>query len=299
VFSELQPPRTIGGLVGGVLALWCFLLTGALLWRGVSLAVSLQALGPLLAATFFFGLGSLFAYWTYGCLTLRYHLDRNGLTIHWGDIRQLIPMDRIERLVPGREQPAPKVSGVSWLGHHVGRAEVGELGEAIFYSTHRTHEELLYVVTESHTYAISVPDEVRFAEDLQGHQKMGQVASLPQVAERTAVAAQTFWQDPLARILALASILACACVLGYVFHQYPGLPESIPLSFPSLGGVTRVDDKRELLAIPITGLGLLAVNLVLGFLLHAWERTVGYLVFLATIGAQAILLAGAVITLQQ
>jgi hypothetical protein len=207
-----------------VLALWCFAFTGVLLWRGLSQPIDLPALGPHLAASFFFALGCLFADWTYGCLTLLYELDRNGLTIDWGDIRQLIPMDRIERLVPGRELPPPKVSGVSWLGHHVGRATVGDLGETIFYSTHRSHEELLYVVTASHTYAISVEDEVRFAEELQGHQKLGQVASLPQVTERTSVAAQPFWQDPLALALALASILAWAVALGYVFHQYPGLP---------------------------------------------------------------------------
>ena len=92
----------------------------------------------------------------------------------------------------------------------------------------------------------------------------------------------------LAQMLALGAILASAVTLGYVFHQYPGLPESIPLSFPSLGGITRVDDKRELMTIPITGIGLLAVNLVLGFFLHAWERTVGYLLFVAAIGAQVM-----------
>jgi len=208
-------------------------------------------------------------------------------------------MDRIERLVPGRELPPPKVAGVSWLGHHAGHATVGDLGEVIFYSTHRTHEELLYVVTPAQTYAISVPDEARFAEDLQGHQKLGQLVSLPQVTERTSLAAQSFWYDPLAQALALLSMLACAVTLGYVFHQYPGLPDSIPLAFPSLGGVTRVDDKRELLTIPVTGLGLLAVNLVLGFFLHAWQRAVGYLLFLAAVGAQAMLLAAAIITIQQ
>lgn len=299
MFSEIRPPRGLGTLSGAALALWCFGLTGALLWRGLTLEIELAVLGPYLAALFFFGLGLVFAYWTYGCFTLRYHLDRNGLTIFWGDIRQLIPMDRIERLVPGRELPAPRITGVNWLGHHVGRANVEELGETIVYSTHRSHEELLYVVTREHTYAISVPDEVRFAEELQGHQKLGKLVSLPQVTERTGLAAQPFWQDPLAQMLALASILAAAVTLGYVFHQYPGLPESIPFSFPPLGGIIRVDDKRELLSIPITGIGLVAINLVLGFVLHAWERAVGYLLFLAAIGAQAILLAGAIITLNQ
>jgi hypothetical protein len=168
----------------------------------------------------------------------------------------------------------------------------------LFYAT-RTHEELLYVVTAEHTYALSVPDEVRFAEELQGHQKLGQVVSLPQVTERTSLAALPFWHDSIAQVLALGAIAAFASMLGYVFYNYPDLQESIPFAFPSLGGVTRVDDKSELLTIPINGIGLLAINLVLGFFLHAWERAVGYLLFLAGIGSQIILLAAAVITLHQ
>lgn len=299
MISELHPRHWPGVLVGLALTIWCFGFTAALLWRGLTIEIGLGALGLHLAASLFFALGCLFAYWAYGCLTLRYYLDRNGLTIHWGDTRQHIPIDRIERLVPGRELPPPKVSGISWLGHHVGHGQVGELGDVIFYATHRSHEELLYVVTASQTYGISVRDEVRFAEDLQGHQRMGQLVSLPQVTQRTALAAQPFWHDPVAQLLALASILACAVTIGYVFRQYPGLPESIPFAFPYLSGVTRVDDKSELLAIPTTGIGLLSLNLVLGFLLHAWERAVGYLLFLAGTGAQIMLLAAAIVTVQQ
>ncbi|MCH7735053.1 MAG: PH domain-containing protein [Chloroflexi bacterium] len=229
----------------------------------------------------------------HGCLSMRYYLDRNGLTIHWGDIRQLIPMDRIERLVPGRELPNPRVTGVSWLGHHVGHGEVEDLGNVLFYATHRSRDELLYIVTADQTYAISVDDEVRFAEELQGHQRLGQVVSLPQVTERHSISSLPFWHDPLAQLLALAAVLACTVTLGYVFHQYPGLPESIPFPFATLG----FGEKRELLSIPITGLGLLAVNLVLGFALHAVDRAVGYLLFLAAFGTQVTLLAAAIITL--
>jgi hypothetical protein len=296
---DLQPPRALGALVGAALTVWCFVLMGLLLWRGLEQEIDLPAVGAYVAALFFFALGSLFAYWTYGCLTLRYHLDQNGLSIRWGDIRQLIPIDRIERLIPGRELPPPRVSGVSWLGHHVGHARVGDLGDVMFYSGHRTHEELLYVVTAGGTYGISARDEARFAEDLQGYQKLGQVVSLPQVTERHSIAAMPFWHDPLAQLLALAAVLACAVTLGYVFHSYPGLAESIPLPYPELGGVTRVGEKRELLALPLTGIGLLAINLVLGFLLHAWERAIGYLLFLTAIGAQVMLLAAAIITLHQ
>jgi hypothetical protein len=294
---EFRPPRTLGTLMGGLLAAWCYLLVIGLVVRGVTQPVSLGVLAPYLAAVLFFGLGGLFAYWTYSCHTLRYMLDRNGLSIHWGDIRQTVPVGQIERLVPGREAPPPRIAGVSWLGHHVGQALVERIGDTLFYSTHRSPEELLYVVTPSQSYAISVEDEVEFAGELQSFQKLGALVSLPQATERVSLAAQPFWQDRLGQGLALAAVVVCATTLGYVFHQYPGLPESLPLSFPSLGGVVRVASKHELLTIPSTGVGLLLVNLVLGFVLHGWERMVGYLLLLAALAVQGILLAGAIIAL--
>ena len=293
--SELHPHRALGVLVGAALTLWCFAFTVALLWRGLTQPIDLATFGLHLTATLFFALGCLFGYWTYSCLTLKYFLDRNGLTIHWGDIRQLIPMDRIERLVPGRELPAPKVTGVSWLGHHVGHGAVEGLGEAIFYATHGSHEELLYVVTADQTYGISVTDEVQFADQLQGHQKLGQVVSLPQVTELLSVASLRFGHVGLGQVLSPAAVIGCAVTLGYVFHQYPGLPESIPFPFAAQG----FGDKEALLSIPITGLGLLAVSLILGLALHALDRAVGYLLFLAGIGTQIVLLSAAIITLNQ
>lgn len=297
MYSDLQPPRAMGALVGAAISGWCLLLMTVLLWRGAMLDIDIGAFAAYLAATLFFALALLFAYWTYGCLTMRYHMDRNGLTIRWGDIRQLIPIDRIKAIIPGRDQPEPKISGVSWLGHHVGHGQVGALGDVMFYATHRSHEELLYVVTDAGTYGITVKDEARFAEDLEGHQKMGHVVSLPQVTERHSIAAMPFWHDMIAQLLALGAMIACAVTLGYVFANYEGLADSIPFAYPSFGGLTRIDDRRELLMIPVTGLGLLALNLVLGFFLHAWERAIGYLLLATAIGLQIVLLAAAIITL--
>jgi hypothetical protein len=128
---------------------------------------------------------------------------------------------------------------------------------------------------------------------------MGQMVSLPQVAERTSLAALRFWHDPTAIFLALAAVAGCAATMAYTFYNYPDLPQTIPLSFPSLEGIIRVEDKTELLAIPMTGVALLAINLVLGFALHGWERAVGYMLFVAGLGGQMVLLAAAIIALEQ
>lgn len=295
---EFKPPRAIGSLVGGGLAAWCFALTIALTVRGVTQDVSLGVIALYGVASIFFMLGLLFAYWTYSLGTLKYVLDRNALTIVWGDIRQLVPMSQIERLVPGRELENPQVAGVSWMGHHVGQANVeGGIGDTLFYSTHRSPEDLLYVVTADQSYAVSVEDEVAFAEAVQAQQRLGSLVAVPQTPDRLYLAAQPFWEDRIAQTLALAAAAMFFAMFSYVYHQYPGLSQSIELSFPQLDGVTRVGSKSELLKLPMTGIGLLLINLALGFIAHSWERMVGYVLLLAAIGAEAILLAAAIIAL--
>ena len=296
---EFRPPRAIGTIVGSILTAWCFVVALALVVRGVTQDVSLGIISLYIVASLFSFMGLLFAYWTYSLGTLRYVLDRNALTITWGDIRQMVPMSQIERLVPGRELPNPHVAGVSWLGHHVGRSHIeGGVGDALFYSTHRSPQDLLYVVTPTQSYAISVDDEVAFAEAIQAQQRLGSLVSVPQSPDRLYLAAQPFWDDRTAQILALAAFATFFAMFAFVYQQYPGLPKSIALSFPQLNGVTRVGSKDELLKLPVTGVSLLLINLALGFVAHAWERMVGYVLLTAAIGAEGILLAAAIIALR-
>ena len=295
---EFRPSRTIGSLVGGGLAAWCFAVALALVVRGLTQDISVGIISLYVAASVFFFIGLLFAYWTYSLGTLRYTLDRNALTITWGDIRQMVPMSQIERLVPGRELPNPHVAGVSWLGHHIGHADIeGGIGDTLFYSTHRSPSDLLYVVTANQSYAVSISDEVAFAEAVQAQQRLGSLVAVPQAPDRLYLAAQPFWEDRTAQALALAAFATFFVMFAYVYQQYPGLPQSIALSFPQLNGVTRVASKDELLKLPMTGVGLLLLNLGLGFVAHSWERMVGYVLLIAAIGAEAILLAAAIIAL--
>jgi len=294
---EYRPPRKLGTTIGAVVTGWSLALVALLLSRGFTADIRLSTLALYLAAAFFFGLAVLFGYWTYSCHTLRYVINRNGLAIRWGAIRQLIPLDQIDRLVEGRQAPEPRIDGVSWPGHHVGRAPVRRVGDTLFYSTHRSREDLLYLITPSQSYALSVADAEGFARDLQEQRDLGPHIPVRQSPERYTVAAQPFWSDGTAQLLALVAILACAVVFGYVFARYPGLPRTIPLSFPPMGGVTRVASKEQLLTLPVTALGILALNLGLAVIIHTWERTAGYLLLGTAAGLQAVFLVGAIIAL--
>ena len=294
---EYRPPRKLGTATGAIATGWSLALSLLLLSRGLTTDISLSTLGPYLAAAFFFGLAVLFGYWTYGCYTLRYVINRNGLAIRWGAIRQLIPLDQIERLVEGRQAPEPRVDGVSWPGHHVGRAAVRRVGDTLFYSTHRSREDLLYLVTPSQSYGLSVTDVEAFGRDIQEQRDLGPHVPVRQSPERYTVAAQPFWSDGVAQALALVAILGCVVVLGYVFARYPGLAPTIPLPFPPMGGITRVASKEQLLTLPVTALGILLLNLGLAVFLHTWERAAGYLLLIAAAGLQVAFLVGAFVAL--
>ncbi|MDI6857923.1 MAG: PH domain-containing protein [Dehalococcoidia bacterium] len=284
----------MGIALGAMAALWSFALAGLLVSRGLTQEVSLSAFGCHLLATVFFALGCLFAYWTYACATLRYELDRNGLAIKWGFIRQIVPLDKIEKLETAYSEAVPKLEGLAWPGHQVGRSHIERFGDILFYATHRNPEELVYVVTAQQTYAVSLSERQEFVAEVEARRKEGPKIALRQRPRRSFLVGQPIWSDRTAHGLALAGIAVWAATLGLVFARYPGLPDSLAMSFPPLE-VTRVASKSELLSLPTTALGVLAVNLVLAFAFHAWERIVSHLLLVALVGVQAVFLVGAAI----
>ncbi len=286
-----KPSSGAGALFGGAIVVVCYALFALFLVKGLRHQVEFAQLYPLIGAGLYFALASMFLYWTWGCRSLRYIVDRNALSIRWGGLQQVIPLDKIERLVPAEDSEPVHVDGVSWPGHHIGRGFVPVMGgEVLFYSAHRHISEVLYVQTPEETYAISVPDQMIFAQTVQSAQARGPLFEQSQSVHRWGLAAQSFWLDPNARLLAVALIASFVAVLAYTLHQYPGLPASVALRFPSLGGIVRVSDKAELLDIPRSGLGFLALNLILAIFLHSWERMVGYVLLLAGIAVQIMLL---------
>jgi len=298
-FTVFRPGNAVGSLYGGAIVAVSFLLGAGLIYRGLSLEVGLGQLPVLFAGGFFLCLCALYAYWTWSCTSLHYVVDRNALDIRWGGVHQIVPLANIERLVPGEEDDNPQIEGINWVGHHVGSAHVDDVGDVLFYSAHRSPGEVLYVQTPTEIYGISVPDPVFFAQTVQSNQSRGPLFEQRQGVHRWGIASQTFWLDRSAQFLALVMIAAFGAVLGYVLNTYPDLSQSVPLRFPSLGGVVRVSDKSELLDIPRSAFGFLAVDLLLAILLHSWERMVGYVLLLAGIAVQVMLLIAVIVAVAE
>lgn len=295
-----RPPRALGILTGGAFAVWAAGV--AALAADMALTSSVETKSFLAwAVAAVLALAALaFANWTYSLVTLDYIIDDNALTIRWGFRRVTVPIDAIQRMVPGRTLDEPRIRGLNWWGCHIGSADVKRIGYTLFYSTHRAPEETLYVVTSEESYAITVLDQAAFAEEIQARARVATAEEPhPQRSSATGIAALPFWRDRVATTTAALSALAGAVLFGYVYSQYPGLPDVIQLNFPALGGIVRVGDKSELLRIVYLGLGVLAVNSLLGVLLHARERAAGLWMLASGGMLQCVLLAAAIFAFER
>lgn len=292
---DFRPPRALGVITGGAITAW------ALLFAALSASLALGAAAEfrtflawvVTAILVLVALG--FAHWTYCVATLGYAIERDELVITWGFRRIHIPIDNIQRMVPGRTIDPAHIDGLNWWGCHVGVSDVRRIGYTLFYSTHRQPDELLYVVTGAEAYALTVMDQAAFAEAVQARAALGPLDFSVHRAVATGMAALPFWRDRAALVAGGLAGLACAILAGYVYASYPGLPSVVQLDYPELGGIVRIGDKSELLRIARLGAGILVVNVVLGIIVHSRERAAG-LWLLASAGMLQLVLLGAAIT---
>jgi hypothetical protein len=292
-----RPERVIGTLTGAALVATATILAALLVAFAVPWEISTAKFLAFVGASVLLALALLFAYWSYACFNMRYTLGENGLSIRWGLLHQFVPLSQIERFVPGREARLSQIRGVNWWGCHVGLGSVAGLGEVLFYSTHQSAWEPIYIVTATRTYAISPENGVRFTmalERLLEGEKPGD--AVEQRAEHPAVATHPFWLDRYAQALLLAAVLSSAALMGFVFGVYPGLADNLNLAFPPLGE-PELRPKREVLQIPLTALALLAVSLAAGLAVHRWERAASYLLFGGAIFLQGLFWVAAAIAI--
>ena len=288
-----QPARTLGLMMGGVLVAWAIAVAVLLAVFARGRDTDLATVGAWLGAGGAATLAGLFIYWTLALASLRYTVDRNGLVIAWAGIRQIVPLQTIERLVPGTSLEVPHVRGISWFGYHIGSAEIRRIGSVLFYSTHQAPEQVLYVMTSERNYAISVPDPAAFAREIQVRQDLGPTAEVTHHVERTLPTLQGFWRDR--RALALLAVGAALCVVDAVLLgvRYGALPEVLPFAFPPGDPQPLADAavRSRLVDVPRAAAAVFGLDVAMAIVFALWDRVASYTVLLAGAGVQVALLA--------
>jgi hypothetical protein len=221
-----------------------------------------------------------FAYWTYGCWSLYYGLDRNALTIGWAGNRYRVPLKEITDL---SQIPARTFGGLWWPGHQVGRG-----GDTL---TFVTGSPALVLATPAGSYAISPPDPAAFVEELNIRARLGPTDELRTAAVRWWPWDLSVWHDPVAMGLLALTLLVNVALFAHQAWVLPSLPGEVPVHFTAFGFIDRAAPKQELLELPLGGLVLYLANAGLAGFLHRVERFAVYVVLGAGLVVQLFLWA--------
>lgn len=229
------------------------------------------------------------AYETASWFSLRYHLDRNGISIHWAGTEQIIPLDDVKRIVPGGQLSPTLVRrrGIHWPGHERGEGLVPGIGRTRFLSTRPAAEQLL-LITPGLAFAISPQDMDGFLKGFEARRAMGPNRILERELRHAPWRRLALWTDQTAWVLLGVALAVNLGLFGYLAARFPGLDLQLPLHFNNLGQADRIGTKIELFDLPIIGLIILGTNLVLGLLLYRRERAGSYLLWGAAAAAQAL-----------
>lgn len=229
------------------------------------------------------------AYQVASCVTLRYHLDRNGVVVRWAGNEQVIPIRDIQQIVAGHELKNPPVRrrGLRWPGHERGAGMVPGIGRTRFLATQGLERQLL-LVTPGLAFAISPRDPQGFLQGFAARRELGPNRLLERERRKARPFTWSIWRDETAWMLLGAAVAINLALFGYLSARFPGLDFQLPLHFNNLGQADRIGTKMELFALPIIGLIILGTNLVLGLALYRRERAGSYLLWGAAAVAQAL-----------
>ena len=297
--DTFRPPRALGVIVGGAFTVWVafIALVAGVLAGGA--AVEPTTFLAWVVVALFAGVALLFGWWTLGVARLAYQIDDDALRIRWAGGEVIVPVVDIQRVVPGRTVGEESVKGLNWWGCHIGRGVASSLGPTLFFATHNRPEDNVFVVTPGRTYGLTVPDQVAFAEACSRRLIVGFEPGEPQRAEPRGFSVLPLWRDRDVWFVFSLVLVALGVLGGYLFTQYPDLPALIQIDFPRSTGIVRVGDRSELLRIGAVGGGIVAVNLALGFILHARERAAGLWLLTSAALIQAVLLGAAIVAFER
>ncbi len=111
----------------------------------------------------------------------------------------------------------------------------------------------------------------------------GQIAG----AERGAVT--LLWRDRTLQVSLILALLVNVALLVYLVVRFEALPDPLPLHFDRAGLPDRIEAKTGLFGLPVIGLFVLALNVVIGMLVHRRERAASMLLAASALVVQILM----------
>jgi hypothetical protein len=264
------------------------------------IAMTTRPIGPLTFILSLIMLASLpllglIGYQLYGLARSGYDIDRNAVTIQWGPVKQIVPVESIQRIMLGTEVEGSVkyFRGWRWPGLMQGQGELPEADLTVFYASAPLRQQLI-LVTPSISYAVSPADIAGFIESIKARYELGPTQAVQQTTQHPAFFDWPLWSDRVAHYLMITGATMCLLLFGLVCLHFPNLPPLLPLHYDVLGLPDRNGPATQVFILPLIGLLALGANTLLGGLFYRREQVASYLLWGGTIVVQVLLWIGTV-----
>jgi hypothetical protein len=200
---------------------------------------------------------------TWAAFSMQYWVDRNAVTVEWGGLRQVIPLQSIQRIIRGGLPSVTTIPWYRWPAPYLGHARALGLTNIQMLAT-QPLEECLLLDTGETVFALSPRHEAEFLDALQARYRLGPVAATTLTRVRS-----TFWQrlfgpDRVGPILLLVGGVGVLLLFGVLMINFPNLPDALAFHYNSDGLPDVVREKTALFLLPFIGLMAWLVNGVWG-----------------------------------
>jgi hypothetical protein len=281
-----KPHRCRTRWEGVAVALWIVLIDLQLLiWMGRRPIDLLKFLLIFLAVASL-PLLAYIVYRTWAAFNMEYWIDRNAITLRWANMRQVIPLQAVQRVVQGGLQSLDAARLADWPAPYLRSTRTLGLNQVQMVATQPLDQCLLLDAGQA-VFAVSPVDQAGFLEALQGRYRLGPVAHLELARVRSSAWQRLFGEGPAGVALLAAGMVGALTLFGLLMVQFPNLPDALAFHYNSEGLPDVVREKTALFLLPAVGLLAWVINGLWGlWLSFHHQRTGAYMLWAGAIIVQ-------------
>lgn len=222
-----------------------------------------------------------------GCYSARYRIDGDSLTLDWLWMAETIPLRSVDGLYSGQQLTVlPRVEGLSWPGHYLGRAKTEDGNWLKLFATSPSSSHILIVTSGDTAYVLTPRDLDEFRASLIEHLQSVEEATSEELPRPVTTMPRLFRLSILRDRAAIGFFALATALLavsyGYISAKLPGLADLIPLHFNYAGNPNVIGPPQDAFRMPVIATAILILNGLAAAVLHERGRDTARLVAGAT-----------------
>ncbi len=216
---------------------------------------------------------------TWAAFSMAYWIDRNAVTVEWAGLRQVIPLQSIQRIIRGGLPSVTTAPWYQWPAPFMGQARALGLTHIQMLATQPLQDCLLLDTGET-VFALSPRYEADFLDALQARYRLGPVAATTLARVRSTTWQRLFGADRVGPVLLMAGGVGALLLFGVLMVSFPNLPDALAFHYNSDGQPDIVREKTALFLLPAMGLMAWLINGVWGlWMAFRDQRTGAYMLW--------------------